>query len=131
MGMNKKKRRLLTIVSIVVTLTMVLQICPMSIFAFETVSDDGENAASNVSSSFESADEVSQNPLLEEDVSKRSEFSKHYTSSHTGVITGKLSGTDERDFSTLEFIVEIINGTQGDYTASELQSLFGITQNLN
>jgi hypothetical protein len=47
------------------------------------------------------------------------------------IITGKLSGTDERDFSTLEFIVEIINGTQGDYTASELQSLFGITQNLN
>ena len=47
------------------------------------------------------------------------------------IITGKLSGTDEKDFSTLEFIVEIINGTQDDYTASELQSLFGITQEIN
>ena len=47
------------------------------------------------------------------------------------IITGKLSGTDEMDFSTLEFIVEIINGTQDSYTASELQSLFGITQEIN
>ena len=47
------------------------------------------------------------------------------------IITGKLSGTNEKDISTLEFIVEIINGTQGDYTASELQSLFGITQEIN
>ena len=47
------------------------------------------------------------------------------------IITGKLSVTDERDFSTLEFIVEIINDTNDDYTASELQSLFGITQEIN
>mgnify|MGYP003292502939 CR=1 FL=1 len=34
-------------------------------------------------------------------------------------------------FFSLEFIVEIINDTNDDYTASELQSLFGITQEIN
>ena len=69
-----KKRIFSQIVSIIITLTMLLQICPLGVLASGIFSAAEEK---DILPS-DALNELDSDPVLEEDVSKRNEFSKHY-----------------------------------------------------
>ena len=69
-----KKRIFSQIVSIIIALTMLLQICPLGVLASGIFSAAEEK---DILPS-DALNELDSDPVLEEDVSKRSEFSKHY-----------------------------------------------------
>ena len=47
---------------------------------------------------------------------------------HVGMVSGEGLDDDQVDLSTLDFVAILINGSIGNYTETELSSLFGITQ---
>ena len=44
------------------------------------------------------------------------------------MVSGEGLDDDQVDLSTLDFVAILINGSIGNYTETELSSLFGITQ---